>query len=110
MTSEMHTHKTVSSHAGHNESERIVTPTPKVHYLDLHPAFESTEPMIQCEIATPAASQPSDSVTNLRFLSENIDQHAFSVQLPSSFSENMPPLRENTSHSSSYRESHTKFY
>src|SRR5699024_2668840 len=33
MTSEMHTHKTVSSHARHNESERIVTPTPKVHYL-----------------------------------------------------------------------------
>src|SRR5699024_2376721 len=28
-------------------------------------------------------------------------------QLPSSFSENMPPLRENTSQSSSYRESHT---
>src|SRR5699024_4278202 len=28
----MHTHKTVSSHAGHDESERIVTPTPKVHY------------------------------------------------------------------------------
>src|SRR5699024_7639542 len=75
--------------------------------LDLHPAFESTEPLIQCEIVTPAASQPSDSVTNLRFLSENIDQHAFSGQLPSSFSENMPPLRENTSHSSSYRESHT---
>src|SRR5699024_2145781 len=75
--------------------------------LDLHPAFESTEPLIQCEIVTPAASQPSDSVTNLRFLSENIDQHAFSGQLPSSFSENMPPLRENTSHSSSYREPHT---
>src|SRR5690625_1463631 len=33
MTSEMHTHKIVSFHAGHNESERIVTLTPKVHYL-----------------------------------------------------------------------------
>ena len=30
MTSEMHTHKIVSLHAGYNESERIVTLTPKV--------------------------------------------------------------------------------
>src|SRR5699024_4825610 len=29
---DMHPHKTVSSHAGHNESERGVTPTPEVHY------------------------------------------------------------------------------
>src|SRR5699024_10384336 len=84
-----------------------VSTVPGMTDLDSYPAFESTGSMIQCEIAALAQPQASDSASNLRFPSENIDHHAFPGKLPSSFLSNTFSSAENNAHSSSHRESHT---